>query len=169
MKKPDLGQTITILANLGVIAGIVALVIEIRQNSDHLALQLEFQATQKLFEINRDLQDPNRAEIFGKAITNPEELSFSEGLVATSIVINMVNEWEDRYWAERAGLTSQLDWRRHIRENIGWTLGSRFAVQTYKQNRPFYEVEFVEYVDSLLDDVDTDGTYRWWIQLQSDL
>ncbi len=36
MKKPDLGQTISIFANLGVIAGIVFLGYEIRQNSFYL-------------------------------------------------------------------------------------------------------------------------------------
>ena len=36
MKKLDLGQTITILANLGVIAGIVFLAIELQQNNELL-------------------------------------------------------------------------------------------------------------------------------------
>jgi len=36
MKKIDLGQTVSILANVGVIAGIVILAIEIRQNTDSL-------------------------------------------------------------------------------------------------------------------------------------
>ncbi len=39
MKKLDLSQTIGILANLGVIAGIVFLAFEIRQNNDLLAQQ----------------------------------------------------------------------------------------------------------------------------------
>jgi hypothetical protein len=36
MKKIDLGQTITILANIGVIAGIVFLALEVRQNQQTL-------------------------------------------------------------------------------------------------------------------------------------
>ena len=36
MKKIDLGQTLSILANLGVIAGIVFLAIEVRQNQESL-------------------------------------------------------------------------------------------------------------------------------------
>ncbi len=36
MKKLDLGQTITILANVGVIAGIVFLGYELRQNNLYL-------------------------------------------------------------------------------------------------------------------------------------
>jgi len=40
MKKIDLAQTVTILANLGVIAGIVFLGIEIRQNSALMRVQI---------------------------------------------------------------------------------------------------------------------------------
>ena len=40
MKKLELGQTITILANVGVIAGIVFLAIEPRQNNELLGVQI---------------------------------------------------------------------------------------------------------------------------------
>lgn len=40
MRKIDIGQAITILANLGVIAGIVFLAIEIRQNSALMRIQI---------------------------------------------------------------------------------------------------------------------------------
>ncbi len=42
MKKIDLGQTITILANVGVIAGIVFLAVELRQNNTLMAAQARF-------------------------------------------------------------------------------------------------------------------------------
>jgi hypothetical protein len=42
MKKIDLGQTVQILANLGVIAGIVFLGIELQQNNALLGAQARF-------------------------------------------------------------------------------------------------------------------------------
>ena len=39
MKKIDVGQTMTILANLGVIIGIAFLAVEINQNNSQLAAQ----------------------------------------------------------------------------------------------------------------------------------
>ena len=42
MKEIDLGQTITILANIGVIIGIAFLALEIRQNNRQLAAQTRF-------------------------------------------------------------------------------------------------------------------------------
>lgn len=167
MDSKKVNRWLTLGANIGVLVGIIILAIEIQQNSDHLALQLEFQATQKIFENNRDLQNPGRALIFGKAITQPEELTFEEGLVATSIVINLLNEWEDRYFIHQAGLIGQIDWKRHIKENIDWTLGNQFALECYKSNRSAFEPEFVEYVDSLLASVAKNGTYDWWTNLQS--
>ncbi|HKJ17289.1 MAG TPA: hypothetical protein VJ984_08070 [Xanthomonadales bacterium] len=50
MKKIDLGQTIGILANLGVIAGIVFLAVELHQNNE--LLEMEAQAV-----MSKDLQD----------------------------------------------------------------------------------------------------------------
>jgi len=163
-----LNRWLTLAANVGVLVGIVFLALEIRQNSDHLALQLEFdQPTQKIFEINRDLMDSGVASVLAKAIETPEELTFEEGLVAASFVMNNLNEWEDRYLIHKAGLAGVVDWQRHIRENIHWTLGNRFAMEIYTSNRSAFEAEFVEYVDSLVGEVSNKATYLWWTDMQS--
>ncbi len=60
MKKLELGQTITILANLGVIAGIVFLGIELRQNNELLSAQV------------RSTRVDNRVSITDILFENPE-------------------------------------------------------------------------------------------------
>lgn len=54
MKKIDLGQAISILANIGVIAGIVFLVVEIQQNTAAIR-------SQSSIAINDSLAHPNQA------------------------------------------------------------------------------------------------------------
>jgi hypothetical protein len=46
MKKIDLGQSVTILANLGVIAGILLLVVELDQNNDLIGSQTAYDTLQ---------------------------------------------------------------------------------------------------------------------------
>jgi len=157
-----LNKWLTLGANIAVLVGIMFLAFEIKQNSEHLALQLEFQAAQKIFENNRDLQDPNKALIYSKALTQPSEMTLDEALVAASIVLNLTNEWEDRFFIYEAGLISDSEWKRHVRENVDWTLGSKFAKKVWEQNRPAYEPEFADYVDSLLPNVADNGTVSWW-------
>lgn len=60
MKKLDLGEAIGILANLGVIAGIVFLGIELRQNNELLAAESRSSRAERAIELlllasNRDL------------------------------------------------------------------------------------------------------------------
>lgn len=168
MNIDSINRWLSLAANSGVLVGIVFLAIEVRQNSDYMALQLEFgQPTQKIFDNNRDLQDSATAKIFAKAVENPKELTFEEGLVAASLVLNMLNEWEDRFLIDKAGLTGEIDWQEHISENIEWTLGSQFAIEIYRSNRMAFEQEFVDYVDGLLPQVSERGTYSWWTTLQS--
>jgi hypothetical protein len=60
MKKIDLGQAISILANVGVIAGIVFLAVEIRQNNDLLISQAGFaQLTAEIERRSRWIDNTN--------------------------------------------------------------------------------------------------------------
>jgi hypothetical protein len=167
MDSDHLNKWLTLGANIAVLAGIIILAIEIRQNSEHLALQLKFQAAQKIFENNRDLQEPSKALIYSKALTQPSEMTIDEGLVAASIVLNHINEWEDRFFIYESGLISESEWKRHIHENIGWTLGNPFAKKVWQLNRSAYEPEFAKYIEGLLPDVADDESIGWWEEVQS--
>jgi hypothetical protein len=74
MKKIDLGQTITVLANLGVIAGIIFLVIEIQQNTR----TLQFEAYQSLIgqiggQNQLNIENPEFATRFNDLVDMSEE------------------------------------------------------------------------------------------------
>lgn len=65
MKKPDVGQVIAILANVGVIAGIVLLAFELRQNNSLLRAQASFNLLQNRVEYRADIvSDPEFAEFW---------------------------------------------------------------------------------------------------------
>lgn len=79
MRNLDLGQTITILANLGVIAGIVFLGIELRQNNELIEAQARYVRTERITGVARDMfAVPGRAEMIvklgnGEALTEAED------------------------------------------------------------------------------------------------
>jgi hypothetical protein len=68
MNKIDVGQTISIFANLGVVAGIIFLGIELRQNNDQLAAQITINQHQiRTADVGRFAQDPSLAALILKA------------------------------------------------------------------------------------------------------
>ncbi len=104
MKTPDLGQTITILANLGVIAGIAFLAFELRQNNQFLAAQVSYAH----HEAERQRRDPIIAndggivDIVMKSI-NQEELTQAEDYRLLIYYNNMLEDFEWQFREVQAG------------------------------------------------------------------
>ena len=155
---------LSLIASVGILVGLVLVAIELNQNTDQLRLQLVVQTTQKIFENNRDLLGDNPTSTIAKSITNPEDLTYEEFLIASSFVLNGLNEWEDRFFIHEKGLISDRDWKRHIDHNIGWTLGNRFAQQYWQIAKSVFEKEFVQYIDQALTNIDENSTYREWLE-----
>jgi len=103
MKKIELGQTITVLANLGVIAGIIFLVIEL--NQAQVIARLEIYASLEGSAVNgRDAINQN-AEIWTKGATG-QQLSASEELVFGNLVRNL-NEQAINQWSMESELNNE--------------------------------------------------------------
>jgi len=162
MKKIDLGQTITILANVGVIAGIIFLGIELNQNTQQLALELRWQVNQRIVDNNRDLMGENPLEIFVKSITSPEDLTFDEFQAAGALAFNFLNVWEDHYFLYQADLISDDEWKDFVNDDISFTLGYKFAQAFWEDTKGYFEPDLVFYVDSLLPTIETDANYQFW-------
>jgi hypothetical protein len=163
MKKIDLGQMITILANIGVIAGIIFLAIELNQNTRQLALELEWQVNDRMIQNNRDLMGANPAAVFAKSVVSPQDLSYEEFQAAGALVFNFLSVWEDRYFLYEAGLLEDEEWKDFIDDDIFFTLGYRFAQEFWRETRNLFEPEFVEYVDQRLRSVDPNANYQLWV------
>ncbi len=110
MKKVELGQAITILANVGVIAGIVFLAVELQQNNELLTAQARVarhelrstDSTRVFFE------NPGMAELFVKIEKN-EPLSDEEKYIAERFAEQTLLNFQFIYVEYQRGLLEQED------------------------------------------------------------
>ena len=96
MKKADLGQVITVIANLGVIVGIVFLALELQQNNELLASEGRINRTNQVREIWQAILDhPELADFFVKD-RNGEPLSEAEELLLNAFWMStlMAVQWQ---------------------------------------------------------------------------
>ena len=107
--KIDLGQTITILANLGVIAGIVFLAIELNQNNRLLRAQEQHNLHENRvsFAYAR-MEDPAVAALWANILAG-EEITGVERTRANAIFEIMVENWRYEYQQFRAGVLEERD------------------------------------------------------------
>jgi hypothetical protein len=109
MKKFDLGQTISIMANVGVIAGIVFLAIEVRQNN----LQLAVQSENTLYELRERLQSNFVGNVGGIADLvvkerNGEALSQVELSRLESRRVQIIRTFEHMFLTDPDGARSYI-------------------------------------------------------------
>ena len=94
MKKLDLGQTITILANVGVIAGIVFLVFELQQSNRIAIASTEMGIRNGYSELNRGIYtNSDVAELMSKASELNATWSNVESMRSRMILYDIVNVW----------------------------------------------------------------------------
>lgn len=145
MKKLDLGQTLGILANVGVIAGIVFLGVELRQNNELLVAQASFAR----FSIERErrervMESPEYADLVIKARSDAP-LSESERLRMTVASSDILDSWIWQFRELQAGRLPDgyIDLRAW--RNL-WD-GTPRLRELYQADRAELDPEFIRFVD----------------------
>lgn len=152
MKKIDLERTLGILANLGIVAGIIFLAVELDQNNDLLEAQAR-QFRQELFRNALDQYSQNPIALSAAVKSaNGERLTQEERLVLQYTNIGVLTNWRFIYDEYREGLL-ELDaipitvWSRIFHEQPG--LQDQWAVYSADQ----HESEFVNWMeDNIVND-----------------
>ena len=107
MKKIDVSQALAILANAGVIAGIIFLALELRQNNSLLEAQTSFAR----FSVERERRTrliENRAGLLEATLKarSGEELTRIEQAQLTAHRLDILDSW---LWQYRESLEGRLD------------------------------------------------------------
>lgn len=157
MKKVDLGQAVTILANLGVIAGIVFLSIELQQNTHQLKMQ-SYQAWQTAnSEINMTVADPELSAIVARGHPHSSNLTQEDYIAYAMFHMSLLQMAQSTHYLYLEGSLDEELWRSEMNRAAGilslpgvrqwWDAGGRTQLTP----------GFVSYIES----IDAGSTVRW--------
>jgi len=150
MKKIDLGQTIAILANIGVIAGIAFLAVEIRQNTRIVQAQTRAQiASESADHLMRRAENGELAEIATRA-ENGDELSQAEEQRLFNLFQSRFRRWENIHFQYRSGLYSEEESTGNLRA-WGGALSNEAARRHWERQRDSFSPEFRRDIDQLIE------------------
>ena len=155
MKKIDLGQTVSILANIGVIAGIVFLGYELQQNNKLLAAQARSERVALRQADNAlPLENPDLTQALVKS-ANDESLTAYETVLVSRymdlVLINFqpaVRELE-RGLIDEASVPADLWSRSFGNSDDGWNIvnGRPSMREFWEANRSGYDEDFVSWME----------------------
>ena len=144
MKKIDLGQSISIVANIGVIAGILFLAYELQQNNRFLAAQARSDMSANRASYDELLMTPEITSVVVKA-TNNEELSAEESFRLERLRKSMFRAWEAEYREFREGMYDRSDLPvEAYREAFTYMPG---LLDAWQGNRHVRDPDFVRFME----------------------
>ena len=141
-----LGQWLQIAANLGILAGLILVAVQIDQASNLLQLQLLYEDEGREIENESTLLGDDPARVIQKSIDEPYGLTFGEMRVMESYLYRPISQIERRYKA-RALLGDS--WKEDIEDTI-WNLGTPFGRAWWDAVRSTTNPEVREVIDEAL-------------------
>lgn len=151
MTKIDLGQTIQIIANVGVIAGIVFLGYEMRQNTQVARQEAYSSFTQSITDVNTTLMSNSElAEIVARAREGARRSDFSptEQFQYDLTIVSLVRVFEGLYQSLEEGIVDE-SYFDTIREGTGpWS--QDYFREYWPIVRQTFDPEFVEFFEERL-------------------
>jgi hypothetical protein len=151
MKKIDLGQTINTLANAGVIAGIIFLGLEIRQNTETQQLS----AAQQVLGLGYSnlvtlAADPRYNEILLAVNTGRELTPFEKNQAYQYTTAILTALWQGHFQYENGFLDQEI-FDAFERRAARITRAPFFA-EYWEQNRSFFGESFQDFLDGVIED-----------------
>jgi hypothetical protein len=146
LKKINVSQSLAALANIGVLAGIVFLAIEVRQNT-----RAQDAATYQ--EISRDVRDiitAVPAEIRDK-VRSGEEISSVERAIYGGFILQTMRAYESWWQQHEIGTLSDEVYQSYI-GHIYYTLGDALSREIWRSKPVEFLPGFELYVDEYMAD-----------------
>jgi hypothetical protein len=153
-KLGRVGSWLQVSANLGILAGLVLVGLQMKQNSDLLRVQLSYAESGRYIQNERVMWGENPAEVWAKSIQNPAQLNLAEQRIIESIIWVYVEEWLAAYRLSKLNLMED-EWKDRVRKEVGFILANEFAriwwkIKSEDKDETKGLAEFFDFVNSEL-------------------
>jgi hypothetical protein len=170
MKKIDLGQFLSILANFGVIIGILLLVFELNQARQFARVEFVQSNLSTFQEIERQMMNPAVAEVWAKAAVDPSSMTFGDIRVMDAYLANHLNFWRQNWTLEQEKFVDSGTTILMLETNVPFYFGNTFALGWWEDVKSSHadpeDQAFDELVDNVLTHADFSANRKFLENMQ---
>lgn len=130
MKLERINPWLIALSNLGILAGLILVAIQIRQEIQLTRVQIFSEATNARIEMHESMLGEDPAHVVVKSLIEPEELSLDELRIMDAYLLTAVNEARLRLVLAQEGLRIDSAEEENI---LRFYFGNRFAQAWWRQ------------------------------------
>ena len=114
-------------ANIGIVLGLVLVGLQIKQNSELTKIQLLYEESRRIVELETQVVGENAAEVWAKSIEAPESLTLAEVRIMEALLWSFVEQLRGTYNLAQLGLIEEQDWRKRVESEVDFYLSDPYS------------------------------------------
>lgn len=127
MNQGKLNDWLQVAANVGIVAGLILVGFQLKQNSDLLKTQMLYEESTRAIDIETKVVGENGAEIWAKSITDPGNLSVAEQRVIEALLWSFTEQLRATRMLAELGLLDEADWRQRVENDTAFYLANDYG------------------------------------------
>ena len=168
MNADQIGRWLTLGANVGVIASIIFLALEIRQNSILAQMQFADDRRAAFQQGALALFGDTAAEVWEKSILDPASLSLAELKIMDAYLYFQLANSMRVFRQEEAGLLDEGATEAYMKANLPFYFNSKFAKAWWNVEGATWQEDFVQLADPIISNTRVDESVDKLRQIQNE-
>ena len=171
-----LGQWLQVGANIGILAGLVLVALQMQQSLDLARIQLEKQEAEAYTATEMAIAGENFAQVWQKSIEQPKDLTLAEMRVMESVLWGHgIVRWVNSYRLYELGLLDDEEWRVAVSADVPFAFGNSYGRAWWEdlKNKPhiaaYMGTELINHVDSIVESSPPDYVIQNYRRIQQKL
>ena len=168
MDSDRLNRWLSLAANLGLMAGLILVAVQINQNSQLARLHLISEGNVARNQIWAGVLGEDPAVALARSIENPAEMNFADYIVVDAYLYTSMSLFYRIYELANEGIFDESDWQQMVESFAPWLLGSTFGrAWWFGSGREFFAPEFAVFVDEVVESAAEEESLAHWRRIKT--
>jgi ketosteroid isomerase-like protein len=171
METEKLNRRLQVIANVGIVAGLVLVGVQLKQNSDLLKTQLLYDESRRSIDIETLVIGENGAEVWAKSLTEPANLTLAEQRVMEAMLWSYTENLRATHMLSELGLLQDGEWKLRVNSDSDFYLANPYARAWWSNYSSDINMpkELIDHINARLAAIDEDFTLRYVKDIKAQL
>ena len=119
-----LGNWLQVGANIGILAGLILVGLQMQQNERLLKIQLLNQINESAATFETTVGGEDIAAVWAKSVETPDQLTLADMRALEAVLYAPLVQWINLYRLHESGITEDNKWRTEVITNAGYYYGT---------------------------------------------
>ena len=160
-----MNNRLQILANVGIVVGLMLVGFQMKQNSDLLKTQMLYDESRRIVDFETQMLGDEPSRVWAKSLTDPAGLTLEERRVMESLLWIYAEHIRATHLLSELGLLDDNEWRSRVQAETGFYYGNSYGLawwKNYSEDNSSAPQELIDAVNERLANSSADNTLEYF-------